>query len=321
MSLGPSGQAVRFKPSASGRRFALRGEPTLSPPDRATSPEGTMIRPPEETSMLIRAVSCALVLMLGACTADGSGEASSGTVDVQVRPLEDVLDSPIVITADPSGTSATVSLTTTIPLACAAIYGEDDDFGMVATDADMAGAAIIDHAPVLLGLQPETDYQYVMQGSDAAGNLYRSEVLTFTTPEATELATPGPDVAVDGTVVDVSSEFSASFGAVNAIDGDASTEWSSDGDGDDAALTIELAEITDIAGFGVRSRSMGDGTSIVERYRVVVDDGTVLGPFDADPDGLAVVEVTTSGQRFRVEAVATTGGNTGFVAIEIYAAD
>jgi hypothetical protein len=274
--------------------------------------------------MPVRAALLASVLVLAACTGgepDGSspGAVDSGAVDVEVRPLEEVLDSPIVVSADPSGTSATVTLTTTVPLACAAVYGEDDDFGMVATDADMAGGAIIDHAPVLLGLQPATDYRYVMQGSDATGNLYRSEVLTFRTPEATETASPGTDVAVDGTITDVSSEFSDAFGAANAIDGDPATEWSSDGDGDDAVLAIELEEVTDVVGFGVRSRSMGDGTSIIERYQVVVDDDEVLGPFDADPDGLAVVEAEVTGRRFRFEAVDTSGGNTGFVAVEIYA--
>lgn len=84
-------------------------------------------------------------------------------------------------------------------------------------------------------------------------------------------------------------------------------------------LVIELEEATDVVGFGVRSRSMGDGTSIIERYQVVVDDDQVLGPFDADPDGLARVEADVTGQRFRFEAVDTTGGNTGFVAVEIYA--
>ena len=262
----------------------------------------------------------ALALVLGACAGDGSEGSADGAVDVEVRPLDEVLDSPIVVTADPSGTSATVSLTTTIPLACAAIYGEDDTFGQVATDADMAGAAIIDHEPVLLGLEPSTTYQYVLQGSDAAGTLYRSEVLTFSTPEAIEVERPGPDVAATGTVADVSSEFSDAFSAVNAIDGDPATEWSSDGDGDDAAITVELPAVTEVVGFGVRSRSMGDGSSIVERYQVVVDDDEVLGPFDADPDGLTVVEVATRGQRFRFEAVDTTGGNTGFVDLEVHAA-
>ncbi len=271
--------------------------------------------------MDVRAALLALVLVLAACAGGGSDATSADAVDIEVRPLEEVLDSPIVVSADPSGTSATVTLTTTIPLACAAIYGEDEGFGMVATDADMAGAAIIDHAPVLLGLQPETDYRYVMQGSDAEGNLYRSEVLTFSTPEATGEPTPGTDVAVSGTIAEVSSEFSETFGAANAIDGDPATEWSSDGDGDDAMLAIELDEVTDVVGFGVRSRSMGDGTSIIERYQVVVDDDRILGPFDADPDGLATVETDVAGQRFRFEAVDTTGGNTGFVAVEIYAED
>lgn len=262
----------------------------------------------------------ALALLIGACGSAGSDGAADGAVDVEVRPLDEVLDSPIVVTADPSGTSATVSLTTTIPLACAAIYGQDDTFGQVATDADMAGAAIIDHDPVLLGLEPATTYQYVLQGSDAAGTLYRSEVLTFETPEATEVSRPGTDVALDATVTDVSSEFSDAFAAANAIDGDPATEWSSAGDGDDAAITVELTEPTDVVGFGVRSRSMGDGSSIIESYQVVVDDGDVLGPFDADPDGLAVVDAAVTGQRFRFEAVTSTGGNTGFVAIEVYAA-
>lgn len=273
--------------------------------------------------MPVRAALLTLAMALAACTGgdtDAPSDASpSDAVDVEVRPLEEVLDSSIVVSADPSGTSATVTLTTTTPLACAAIYGEDDGFGMVATDADMAGAAIIDHAPVLLDLQPETDYQYVMQGSDAAGNLYRSEVLTFSTPEATAEAGPGTDVAVGGTITDVSSEFSDNFAAANAIDGDPATAWSSDGDGDDAMLAVELEKATDVVGFGVRSRSMGDGTAIIERYRVVVDDDQVLGPFDADPDGLATVETDVTGQRFRFEALDTTGGNTGFVAVEIYA--
>jgi hypothetical protein len=270
--------------------------------------------------MPVRATLLALSLVLAAC-AGGSDSTSAEAIDVTVRPLSEVLDSSIVVTPDPSGTSAQVSLTTTIPLACAAIYGEDDRFGMVATDDDMAGATMTDHQPVLVGLQPETDYQYVLQGSDAAGNLYRSEVLTFTTPEATEMERPGTDVATDGSVVEVSSEFSEMFGAENAIDGDPATEWSSDNDGDDAAITIELPEVTEVLGFGVRSRSMGDGTSIIERYQVIVDDDEVLGPFEGDPDGLRTVDAVSSGQRFRFEALETTDGNTGFVAVEIYAAD
>lgn len=264
------------------------------------------------------AVSTCLALILLACSPGGQ---DATTVDVDVLPLDDVLDSSIVVTPDPSGTSAEVTLTTTIPLACAVIYGVDDDFGQVATDADMAGGALIDHAPVLLGLEPETEYQYVLQGSDAAGNLYRSEVLTFSTPAAEAIDRPGRNVGPEGEVVAVSSEFSDTFAAGHAIDGDATSEWSTAGDGDAASITVELPEVTDIVGFGVRSRAMGDGSSIIEDYEVTVDDAEVLGPFPAGADGLTTSETSTRGQRFRFDAVTTTGGNTGVVEIEIYAAD
>lgn len=264
------------------------------------------------------ALSTCLALVLLACSPGGQ---EAGTVDVDVLPLDDVLDSSIVVTPDPSGTSAEVTLTTTVPLACAVIYGVEDDFGQVATDADMAGGALIDHAPVLLGLEPETEYQYVLQGSDAAGNLYRSEILAFTTPAAEAIDRPGRNVAPDAEVVAVSSEFSETFGANHAIDGDPATEWSSDGDGDDASITIELGETTDIVGFGVRSRSMGDGSAIIQDYEVTVDDAEVLGPFPAGSDGLTSSEASTRGQRFRFDAITTTDGNTGAVEIEIYAAD
>jgi hypothetical protein len=254
-----------------------------------------------------------LSLLVAACSAPSPTSAA-------VLPIDDILTSAIVITPDPSGTSARLTVSSSIPLACAVIYGLDEDFGSIATDDDMDGGAHTDHAPVLRGLRPGTDYRYVVQGSDAAGNLYRSDVLTFTTPEATEPDRPGENVAPTGTVTDVSSEYSAGFAATNAIDGDPSTEWSTAGDGDDASLTIELPEVTEVVGFAIRSRSMGDGSSVIRTYQVTVDDGEVLGPFTAETDGLAVVEVATTGRRFRFEVLTSSGGNTGAVEIEILAA-
>lgn len=110
-------------------------------------------------------------------------------------------------------------------------YGPDETFGMIATDDDMAGGGHRDHRPTLDGLAPETTYSFVLQGADADGTLYRSEVMEFTTPTAAPAQTPGRNLATDATVVDVSSEFAA------AIDSDHSTAWSSDGDGDDAFIT------------------------------------------------------------------------------------
>jgi hypothetical protein len=262
-------------------------------------------------------VTVVLALILAGCGDATPGDPSTAA---PVLPIDDVLDSAIVVTPDPTGTSATLTVTTSIPLACAVIYGIDEAFGAIATDDDMAGGAHQDHAPVLRGLEPETEYRYVLQGSDANGNLYRSGVRHFTTPTATEPERPGPNVASMGAVVAVSSEFSDAFAAAFAIDGDPSTEWSTAGDGDDAWLTIELPAPTDVVGFAVRSRSMGDGSSVIQTYRVTVDDSEVFGPFEARSDGLSIAQVTAAGQRFRFDAVTTTGGNTGAVEIEIHAA-
>lgn len=269
------------------------------------------------------AVGLAGVLALAGCTDadDGSATGSGAAADVEVIPLDDVLDSSIVATPDPSGTSAEIALTTSTPLACQAIFGVDESFGNITNDPAMGSLVMTEHNPVLTGLQPETDYVYVLQGSDAAGNLYRSEVLSFTTPAADpDAAGPGTDVAPTGEVVAVSSAFSDDFAGANAIDGDPLTEWSSAGDGDGASITIELPDPVEVVAFATRSRAMNDGSSIISAYEVTVDDGEVLGPFEASPDGRTVVEVAVTGQRFTFDAVDTSGGNTGFVSIEILAA-
>jgi len=178
----------------------------------------------------------------------------------------------------------------------------------------MDGGAHQEHAPLLTGLEPDTEYRYVLQGSDTAGRLYRSETMTFTTPPASQAAA-GTNVAVDATVVAASSEFSDGFAAERAIDGDLGTEWATAGDGDDAWIEIDLGGVTGLVGVRLRSRSMTDGTSIIEQYTVTVDGGEPLGPFDAGDEA----EVAVSGQRLRIDAVTTTGGNTGAVEIEVYA--
>lgn len=244
----------------------------------------------------------------------------SSVADVTVRPIADIVDGDIEVVTDPSGTTAVVEVTTTVPVACAVVYGPDDTFGSLAVDDDMRGGAHEDHAPRLTGLQPDTEYQYILQGSDTSGAFYRSDVMTFRTPQAPDVATPGPNVAPSATVADVSSTFSDAFAAANAIDGDLGTGWSTAGDGDDAWIEIDLGEETGIAGVAYRSREMTDGTAIVETYTVTVDGGEPLGPFEAAGGGAGVVEVAVDGRLLRFEAETTTGGNTGAVEIEVYAA-
>jgi hypothetical protein len=240
---------------------------------------------------------------------------ATATDDIRIRPIEDLLAGDVSVEADPSGTVATLRVAT-IPVACAVIYGADQQFGSIATDDDMAGGAHRDHAPLLSGLEPDTVYRYVLQGSDAEGNLYRSRVRSFRTPDVTDDVAAGRNVAPQGEVVDASSELSDAFAAANAIDGDLSTAWSTAGDGDDAAITIDLGRPTDISGVRLRSREMPDGTAIIRSFTVTVDDADPLGPFEAGAD--QPMQLRARGRQVRVDAVDTTGGNTGGVEIEIY---
>lgn len=249
------------------------------------------------------ALAIALSLIISACSSAGTDG---------VRPFSEIAEGDPRITFDPSGTAATLTISTTVDVACAVVYGKDGPAGGIATDQDMGGGAHADHQPVMTELQPETTYQYRLQGVAADGNLYRSEVFTFTTPAAAESA-HGDNLAHGATIVDVSSEFSSAFAATNAVDGDVGTEWSTTGDGDDAFITIDLGAETAIAAVAFRTRSMGDGSSVTETFTIEAA-GTTYGPFPAgDP-----VEVSLEARELTFQVDSSTGGNTGAVEIEVY---
>ena len=260
----------------------------------------------------IRGPSALLVaggLVLFALTSCGS---SGSTV---LEPIEPILDGDIEIVADRSGSSATFTVETTIPVACAVIYGTDESFGSIAVDNDMQGGAHRDHGPLLTGLSPDTEYVYILQGSDAAGTIYRSEVLSFRTPQAAETGL-GVNVAPTGAVIGASSEFSTAFAAENAIDADIGTEWSTAGDGDDAWIEIDLGEARLVTAVAFRTREMTDGTALTRTFTVTIDD-TVFGPYTAGRDPI-VLDEPYAGRILRFDAHETTGGNTGATEIEIY---
>ncbi len=173
-------------------------------------------------------------------------------------------------------------------------------------------------------LEQGREYVYVLQGTTADGTLYRSEVDTFTIPVTdSETAAPGPDlgpnIALDATVADVSSEFGDSFAAPRAIDGDLSTEWSSRDDGDEAFITLDLGAATDITGVAFLTRSMADGSSITETFTVTVDGDETYGPFPAgSPADARVAEVDATGQQLTFEVESSTGGNVGAVEIQVF---
>jgi hypothetical protein len=259
--------------------------------------------------------AAAVALLLAGC--GGAGDAHSAGQEVLAA--EQVFVEDPVVEPDASGTSATLRVVTDREMACAVVFGRDQSLGDgIATDDDMGGGAHTDHAAVMWNLEPDTEYFYRVQGSGADGQLYRSELRTFRTPPAAAaVATPGENVALGARVVDVSSQFSGAYAAANAVDGNPNTEWSSAGDGDDAAITLDLGRQVGLVGLALRSRSMSDGTSVIETFTVTVDDGQTLGPFDA---GTTVDGIDVTGRVLRIDAERTTGGNTGAAEIEVYGA-
>ena len=126
------------------------------------------------------------------------------------------------------------------------------------------------------------------------------------------------------TVVGVSSNFGnggndSAFGANNAFDGDPSTEWSSNGDGDDAWIEIELPTETHVTTIGFWTRTMG-ATAQVFSFRVITDRGETHGPFEVgDAGSTNYFDTDLTAKRLRFEIVDSSGGNTGALEIEVYA--
>ena len=227
--------------------------------------------------------------------------------EAPVLDFADIQSGEVGIVLDPSGTLATVEVSTTIDAACAVAFGEDGTLGRLGTDVDMAAGGHRDHRVLLGGLQPGTAFVFRLQGSGVDGNLYRSRLYSFRTP-VPPIAAP-ENHAIGARMTDVSSEFSAAFLAANAVDGDLSTEWSTRGDGDDAFITLDLGRVLDVSAVAFRTRQMGDGSSMTATFSITVD-GEAYGPFPAGPEP---VPVEFSGRIVRLDVDTSTGGNTGAV--------
>ena len=250
----------------------------------------------------------------------------SGSSDQRVRSLNEILAGDIVV-AGLTANSASVHLSTTIPVVCSVVYGVDQQYGDQTTDLDMAGRAHSDHRPRLRPLEPDTTYHFRLQGTASDGTFYVSQDLTFTTPLADVGDTLGrgapsanlATLAAGARVIDVSSTFGSSdtWRAENALDGDPTSEWSSASDGDAAFIEIALARTSEITAVGLWPRTMGMSAQITE-FRVVTADGAILGPFilpNAKQIHLFQVEATTRFLRF--EVVSSLGGNTGVVELSV----
>jgi hypothetical protein len=238
-------------------------------------------------------------------------------------PLDPILVAPIEM-GELSARSATLVIGTTIDVACVVVFGTDPGFGLMALDETMDGAAHRDHRVVLRGLEPETDYVYRLQGSDTAGNFYVGETLSFRTPPAPPGAELGTNVATltrGARVLAVSSEFSDSWGATRAIDGQPTTAWSSEGDGDDAFITVELPAEVQVSGFGLWTRTMVSSAQIIT-FQVTTPSGLVFGPFEVpDASMLYAFPADVYDRRFTFEVLSSSGGNTGAVEVAVFVLD
>ncbi len=109
---------------------------------------------------------------------------------------------------------------------------------------------------------------------------------------------------------------SSQYGANNALDGDGTTEWSSNSDGNKAWIEIDLAKPFDITAIGLWTRTMGSSAQIVQ-FEVVADGRTRLGPFTLpDAAGTHYFPVKVTARRLRFNVLKSSGGNTGAVEIE-----
>jgi len=252
--------------------------------------------------------------------------------------LADILETEIQV-VEITAHSAAVRATTTIDVACAVAFGLTTDYGQIALDSDMGGAGHSDHGPLLTGLEPDTVYHLTFGGIGPDGTVYSYKDLTFRTKPADfvpEANVPEPNVPESNArgenlamadkgarVSGVSSNYGSTsmdstFGANNALDGNPSTEWSSQGDGDGAWIEIELAQMTKVTALGFWTRTMGTSAQILS-FRVITGSGEAFGPFALDDaSSVHYFDVDFTAKNLRIEAVDTSGGNTGAVEIEIY---
>ena len=150
-------------------------------------------------------------------------------------------------------------------------------------------------------------------------------------PFASAARFESPDVEGDNlalaekgaSVAEVSSNFGggdvdSAYGANNSLDGDPSTEWSSDGDGDGAWIEIALATRTNVTSLGFWTRTMGTSAQI-SSFQVVTDQGRTIGPFTVNSDAtVTYFQTDFEATRLRFEVIESSGGNTGAVEIEVY---
>jgi hypothetical protein len=174
-------------------------------------------------------------------------------------------------------------------------------------------------------LKPDTQYLYRLQGSDEHGNLFVSEIFTFRTPPESDEKSANllsPDNGAQ--ILEVSSNWNdqpndGSFGINNAFDDDPGTAWSSNGDGNDAYVTVQLGQRSHLSAISFWTRTMSNNTAQIFSFTVTTETGEIYGPFELpDPEQAYEFEVDLLAESLRFDVVDSNGGNTGAVEIVVY---
>lgn len=221
-----------------------------------------------------------------------------------------------------TSTSAVVTVKTVAPAFCQVNYGPTPQYGQLRR-MSMSGP-MTDHRILLSGMQPDTQYHVRLTAVDVQARVYQSGDLAFRTRSGTSDRPPGRNVASlqqGARVLGVSSNYggegiAGAYGANKALDGDPSTEWSSNGDGDKAWIEVALARPYHLSAIGFWTRSMGL-TAQVQEFDVIADGKKRLGPFiiqAAVRTHYFPLDVTA--QRLRFNVLKSSGGNTGAFEIE-----
>ena len=225
---------------------------------------------------------------------------------------------------------AVIRFETSREASCHVLFGRAPDaLDSSATDPDMKpGTYLTTHEVPLEDLPPQTTLHFVAVATDPKEVEFRSDPGQLTTSAGVPVdSLTNVALLQAGTVVTaVSSNFAAgtnasTWGANNAIDGQMATEWSTNMDGDNAFLEADLGTSRDVQFIGYRSRKMSDGTSIVRKFELRVNDQLTLGPYDTpDPDVRYVIELASpvTMRTVRMTAIETTGGNTGLKELQLF---
>jgi hypothetical protein len=262
----------------------------------------------------------------GSDSDSGNSSGFEGAIESELLPFSAVQENDFVFEGDPSDPGRGIfRVRTTEPMICAIVWGETEDFGNFNNSLAMNGTGIIDHDVVLPGAEAGEIYFFRVQGSTADGSQYRSETGTFTIPEvegggeATEMVVHSANLALNATVVEVSSIFGPGWEGQNAIDDDTNTEWATSGDGDGGFIVLDLGSPQEVAGVEFLTRSMLDGSATTEMYSVTAGDET-FGPFPAgNPANPRFTEIEFTGQVVRFDIETSSGGNVGATEVKVFA--